>query len=189
MKESLLILLAYLVGSIPTGFLIASYVAGVDVREYGSGNIGATNITRVLGKKLGAITLVIDILKSFAVVYTAKWLDFSTVYLSFTAAAVLMGNCFSIFLKGRGGKGVATSLGICLAIDAVYFGAAAVIYLLFFLLSRISAVGSLTAALGVTALAYVRSDPYFPLFLFMTSIMAIRHSANIRDLYSKFFKK
>lgn len=188
MKEWMLIILAYGVGSIPIGFLLAKYVAGVDVRQYGSGNIGATNITRVLGKKLGVVTLVLDVLKGFIVVYAAEFLNFSAVYVSFVAAAVLIGNCFSIFLKGRGGKGVATSLGICLALDLLYFCAATSIYFLFFLWSRISAVGSLMAAIGVTVFGGVRADPYFPLFLFMMALMLIRHSANIRDLYSKICK-
>ncbi len=186
MREGVFVVVAYLIGSIPVGFLLAKYFAGVDVREYGSGNIGATNITRVLGKKLGALTLLIDVLKGFVVVWAAKSYGFTE---TLAAGAVLTGNCFSIFLKGRGGKGVATSLGVCLAISPLYFGAAIVIYGFFFVLSRISAVGSITAIVGVTSLSYFRSDPYFYLFLFMGAVMVFRHYSNIKDMYDKFFRK
>lgn len=178
--------IAYLIGSIPTGFLLAKYVAGVDVREYGSGNIGATNITRVLGKKLGALTLLVDVLKGFLVVCGATFYGFPV---AFSAGAVLTGNCFSLFLKGRGGKGVATSLGVCLAISPLYFGSAIAIYSLFFAMSRVSAVGSLTAIVGVISLSYFRLDPYFYLFLFMGAVMVFRHYSNIKEMYKKFCRR
>ncbi len=186
MREAIFIVIAYLIGSIPTGFLLAKYVAGVDVREYGSGNIGATNVTRILGKKLGALTLLVDVLKGFLVVCGATFYGFPV---SFSAGAVLTGNCFSLFLKGRGGKGVATSLGVCLALSPLYVGVALATYSLFFGVGRVSAAGSLAAAISVISLAYFRSDPHFYLYVFMAAMVIFRHSSNIKEMYEKFFRK
>ncbi|MGC8740376.1 MAG: glycerol-3-phosphate 1-O-acyltransferase PlsY [Candidatus Sumerlaeaceae bacterium] len=114
-------ILSYLIGSIPTGLLIAKLTGNLDIREHGSGNIGATNVARVLGKKWGAIVLALDILKGFLPVVILPALfglptrESGLVEITIGAAAVL-GHCFSIFLGFKGGKGVATAIGVFLAI-------------------------------------------------------------------------
>lgn len=114
-------LIAYLIGSIPTGLIVARWVAGIDVRERGSGNIGATNVARLLGKKWGAIVLGLDVLKGLLPVAILPSLfgistrESGLAEISVGAAAVL-GHCFSIFLGFTGGKGVATAIGVFLAI-------------------------------------------------------------------------
>ena len=107
----ILCLLAYLCGSVPFGVLLAK-TQNMDIREHGSGNIGATNVARTMGKKAGLITLAGDVLKGLLVVFIAsQWFD-STMVTAMAGLAVFLGHLYSIFLKFKGGKGVATGLGI-----------------------------------------------------------------------------
>ena len=107
----ILCLLAYLCGSVPFGVLLAK-TQNMDIREHGSGNIGATNVARTMGKKAGLITLAGDVLKGLLVVFIAsQWFD-STMVTALAGLAVFLGHLYSIFLKFKGGKGVATGLGI-----------------------------------------------------------------------------
>ena len=107
----ILCLLAYLCGSVPFGVLLAK-TQNMDIREHGSGNIGATNVARTMGKKAGLITLAGDVLKGLLVVFIAsQWFD-STMVTSLAGLAVFLGHLYSIFLKFKGGKGVATGLGL-----------------------------------------------------------------------------
>jgi len=181
--------MAYLVGAIPTGFWLVKYVKGIDVREIGSGNIGATNVTRALGKKWGAITLLIDLGKSFCVIWIGKKLYFSDPVIALGVGALLLGNAFSCFLKGQGGKGVATMLGIYLALSPLVFCVGALTYGLFRKLSGISAVGSLAAAC-VLPIASTFFLPSFYVFLSLgiSLFVMIRHRKNIAELYQKFCK-
>jgi glycerol-3-phosphate acyltransferase PlsY len=104
-------LLAYLCGSIPFGVLLAK-TQNMDIREHGSGNIGATNVARTMGKQAGLITLAGDILKGLLVVYIAsQWFE-NTMVIALAGLAVFLGHLYSIFLKFKGGKGVATGLGV-----------------------------------------------------------------------------
>ena len=107
----ILCLLAYLCGSVPFGVLLAK-TQNMDIREHGSGNIGATNVARTMGKKAGLITLAGDVLKGLLVVFIAsQWFD-STMVTALAGLAVFLGHLYSIFLKFKGGKGVATGLGL-----------------------------------------------------------------------------
>ena len=107
----LICLLAYLCGSIPFGVLLAK-TQNMDIREHGSGNIGATNVARTMGKQAGLITLAGDILKGLLVVYIAsQWFE-NTMVIALAGLAVFLGHLYSIFLKFKGGKGVATGLGV-----------------------------------------------------------------------------
>ena len=107
----LIFLLAYLCGSIPFGVLLAK-TQNMDIREHGSGNIGATNVARTMGKQAGLITLTGDILKGLLVVYIAsQWFE-NTMVIALAGLAVFLGHLYSIFLKFKGGKGVATGLGV-----------------------------------------------------------------------------
>jgi glycerol-3-phosphate acyltransferase PlsY len=112
-------LIAYLVGGIPFGYLIAKYFAGINIKEHGSGNIGATNVLRVLkekdpklAKKLGALTLALDALKGAVVLLIAKMMGVCDAVLWGMAVFAVIGHCFSIYLKFEGGKGVATTAGV-----------------------------------------------------------------------------
>ena len=107
----ILCLLAYLCGSIPFGLLLAK-TQNIDIREHGSGNIGATNVTRIMGKKAGFITLIGDVLKGWAIVFLAsQWFE-KPIFIALAGFMVFFGHLYSIFLRFKGGKGVATGLGV-----------------------------------------------------------------------------
>jgi len=126
MKELVLIIISYLIGSIPTALLISKRFFGIDIRDYGSGNMGATNTFRVLGSRYGTMVMIIDILKGLTAValynflpyYMSHELERTNLMLGLGTAAVL-GHVFPIFAGFRGGKGVATLLGMVLAIQPV----------------------------------------------------------------------
>ena len=136
--------IAYLLGSIPFGYVIAR-MKGIDITRVGSGNIGATNVTRTLGKKWGAVTLILDLLKGFIPAFiTARWFrDYYGFVVGFCAIA---GHCWSVFMRFRGGKGVATSIGVLLGASPVVGLGFVLLWLAGFTLSRISSIGALTAA-------------------------------------------
>ncbi len=114
---AIFVVFAYLLGSIPFGYLIGKYMYGVDVREHGSGNTGATNVYRVLGGKAGLLTLVLDISKGFLPVLLTR-LIFSDPWIwALVGAASVVGHIFSVYLKFRGGKGVATSFGVVIGLS------------------------------------------------------------------------
>jgi glycerol-3-phosphate acyltransferase PlsY len=142
---------AYLIGSLPFGFLIARYVAGVDIRQSGSGNIGATNVARVLGKKLGIAVLLLDCLKGALptlllpqILTDSGTLRLHLAVLSGTAA--ILGHMFPCWLKFRGGKGVATALGVALALAPLSTAAAFVVFVVCVALTRFVSLGSVLAA-------------------------------------------
>ncbi|MBC7105620.1 MAG: glycerol-3-phosphate acyltransferase, partial [Firmicutes bacterium] len=108
-------LLAYLIGAVPFGYLVARYVHGIDIRGHGSGNIGATNVWRVLGPVSGAAVLVADVGKGVLAVYLARLLGGTATVLA-AGIAVLVGHSWSVFLGWRGGKIIATSLGVLLSV-------------------------------------------------------------------------
>ena len=158
--EYLLVLGSYLVGSIPFG-LVLGKVAGVDVRAAGSGNIGATNVARLVGKKLGGLTLVCDALKAILPMLVAGWLleheGRRELWLALCGGAAFLGHLYPLYLGFRGGKGVATALGIFLYLTPV----AALIDLLIFVGVVYNwgyvSLGSLTAALLLPGLVWLLS--------------------------------
>jgi len=183
------ILIGYLVGAVPSGYIIAR-AKGINIREHGSGNIGATNMNRVLGQGMGALTLMGDILKGFLMLVIAKNFISDTTLLAFIAYAILLGNCFSIFLRGRGGKGVATTFGIYLALAPKLFLVGGITYGLIRKVTGISGVGSLFAALLWPMLGYFWLEtPYFYLSIAISCLIIMRHHANLSDLYQKYCVK
>ncbi|ADU95983.1 glycerol-3-phosphate 1-O-acyltransferase PlsY [Thermovibrio ammonificans] len=141
------ILLAFLLGSVPFGYVIGK-LKGVDVRKHGSGNIGATNVSRVLGKKWGAVVLLLDALKGALPVLLLKLSGAPLHYQVLAGLAAVLGHCFSPFLGFRGGKGVATGLGAFLVISPKVTFFAFLIFIVVFLLTRYVSLSSITAALS-----------------------------------------
>jgi glycerol-3-phosphate acyltransferase PlsY len=182
---AILIGFAYLLGSMPTGFLLG-YFAGVDVREAGSGNVGATNVARVAGKWLGLLTLVVDAAKGFVPVFLAQQMDSGVALSGVVALAAFFGHLYPIFLKFQGGKGVATALGVLLALAPAAAGILALVFLLVVLVSRIVSLASIVAAGMIPAAIWLLSYP--SLLAGLTSVMALmivwRHRENIRRLVS-----
>lgn len=154
--------IAYLLGGIPTGVVLAR-AKGVDLRRVGSGNIGATNATRALGTKWGLVVFALDALKAAAPVFLAgrAWAlgqrPDADVLLAWVAMVAVLGHIFPAYLRFRGGKGVACALGVFLALDPAVALAALVMYVQGLWLTRTSAVGSLTAVSAI-ALCLVLSD-------------------------------
>lgn len=117
MGDLIALVVAYLLGSVPTGYLLTRYIAGVDLRGIGSGGTGATNAQRALGTRWGIVVLVVDLLKGVAAVLLARWLDVSHLWVALAGIAVVAGHCWPVWLRFRGGKGVATGAGAAFALS------------------------------------------------------------------------
>ncbi len=156
MKEILLIVLAYLIGSIPTALLISRHFFGIDIRDYGSGNMGATNTFRVLGKKYGTIVMVIDIMKGAAAAalynllpfYVHNEFDRTNLMVGLGLAAVI-GHIFPIFAQFKGGKGVATLFGMIVAIQPLVAICCIVVFLIVLYLTRYVSLSSILASVAL----------------------------------------
>lgn len=184
MSEIGMILASYLIGSIPFGLLISKMIGGVDPRGQGSGNIGATNILRVVGKKEAILTLICDALKGSTPIFAAGLLELQKEAVLFVALAVILGHIFPVFLKFKGGKGVATSFGAFLALTPKIALFALVLWVGGVVLGKYSSIGALTAFGALPFLAFfLRPEPDFILFASIVSVLVyIRHWENIQRL-------
>ncbi|MGQ0504917.1 MAG: glycerol-3-phosphate 1-O-acyltransferase PlsY [Myxococcaceae bacterium] len=180
-----LTIFGYLSGSIPFGVLLTRWTRGVDVRAGGSGNIGATNVARVAGKKIGLAVLVLDAAKGALPVWLATRLipDAPMVHAAVGLAAFL-GHVFPVWLKLRGGKGVATALGVFAVLLPLSAAAGLVTYAVLLLLFRVSSVGSLAGGLVAVGLAFAgdRPLPYAALASMLFALMLFTHRGNIGRL-------
>jgi len=177
---------AYLLGGVPTGVLLGR-IAGRDPRAGGSGNIGATNVTRTLGRAWGAATLVVDLLKGLAPVLAAHALadaDDTRALAAAAGLAAVIGHCYSPFLRLRGGKGVATAFGAMLGLAWPIAVLAAVLWVAVVIISRVAALGSLAAMACFVAAAFLDDRPTaVQAFALLTAaLVTARHHANIRAL-------
>jgi len=175
-------LFGYLLGSVPTGLLLAKFFSKVDPRKTGSKNIGATNIFRTAGKGLGILTLVGDVLKGMIPIGIAIQLSISDLWLAAVGLSTFLGHIFPIFLGFRGGKGVATALGVYLVISPI----AVLMEFLFFAglvwKWRYISLGSICCATTIPILiAFFRSDSqaYFILSVIIAALILYRHQENI----------
>jgi glycerol-3-phosphate acyltransferase PlsY len=191
-------LAAYIAGSIPFGLILVRIAGKGDVRETGSGNIGATNVIRAGGKILGILTLLLDIAKGFVPVFLAKRHGFPPVALSWIALAAVVGHIFTPWLRFKGGKGVATALGVVLAYHAPMVLPALGVFLFLLIAFRYVSLGSIGAALVLipTALGFLGSwasmrfdipgdfDPRFGMlaWVLMPMLVVRRHGSNIQRL-------
>jgi glycerol-3-phosphate acyltransferase PlsY len=175
---------AYLVGAFPTGVLLAR-ARGVDLRQVGSGNIGATNVGRALGKRWAILVLLVDAAKGAAPVLVSRVLGLGPWVEAAGAAVAVVGHSYNIFLRGQGGKGVATSLGGALAISPPAAGVAFLLYVAIYLLFRISSLGSLSGIVSFPAALWFLG-PRHPAYLAFAAAAAIvvlvRHRENLRRL-------
>ena len=181
----LIMIAIYLIAAIPTGVVIARLMGGEDVRQKGSGNIGATNVYRVAGKLAGVLTLVGDTLKGFLPLLAFKtWLEPTPTQLGIASAVAILGHCYPVYLKFKGGKGVATALGIFLVISpkAVFF--ALIVFILTVAITRYISLGSVLAALSApfVILLLNHQQPVFLATLFIAALVIWRHNSNIRRL-------
>lgn len=186
------LVIAYLVGSIPTGVLLA-HAKGIDLRKVGSGNIGATNAARALGARWGVVVLVLDAIKSaFPVALASQpWalgsLPEPEPALACVAFTAVLGHIFPLYLRFRGGKGVACGLGIFVALDPPIALVAIAMYVQGLWLTRISAVGSLTAVSSIVGCVLIADKPvpYQVLAVVTAALIWSRHTENIRSLLAE----
>ncbi len=181
MKWLLLVAFAYLLGSVPFGVVVARLAGGQDPRSAGSGNIGATNVGRVLGRKWGAVTLAADALKGFVPTAWAVSTLHGPWAVALVGLAAYLGHLYPVFLGGRGGKGVATGLGVFLALAPGSVLWAAVVFGVVFWLGRMVSLASLAAAAALPLIAAFFGSPLAVVALAVTVVgfTVARHQANI----------
>ncbi len=186
MTVYLLLIGSYFLGSLPFGLWIAFAARGIDIRTVGSGNIGATNVWRVCGAKAGSAAFTLDVLKGLLPVMAGRFLVHGNDLVPILAGMLaILGHTFSIFLKFKGGKGIATSLGVLIAAAPKIILPSAAIFVLEMLLLGYVSLGNIIAALVVPLLIHVEY-PHHPYLLTMgicASLLTIyKHRANIRRL-------
>lgn len=179
--------LGYFLGSIPFGLLLTRLTGAGDLRAIGSGNIGATNVLRTGRKGLAALTLLLDLAKGLAAVLLARalWPGSDTLVPALAALFTVVGHCFPVWLRFRGGKGVATLAGVCfglaLPIGVVY----AALWLGMLALMRISSLGGMTAAVSAPIAAMIFGyGAYVPVLVLLAALVLWMHRANIARLRS-----
>jgi len=181
-REMLLALaLGYLLGSIPFGLLLTRIAGKGDIRDIGSGNIGATNVLRTGSRRLAALTLVLDCLKATAAVLIAKSL-FGDESAAAAATGAMIGHLYPVSLRFRGGKGVATLLGVLIPLLPAAAGIYAAIWVLLLLTVRISSVAGMSAAISAPIMGLVLHSSYFPILLGFAVLVLWKHRANILRL-------
>lgn len=193
MKEALLIVIAYLIGSIPTAVWVSKAFFGIDIREYGSGNAGATNTFRVLGSRWGTLVMVIDVLKGVAATslyillpyyMTSEW-DRTNFMVGLGLAAVL-GHIFPIWADFRGGKGVATLFGMILAIQPIVAVCCVGVFLLVLYLTRFVSLSSILASIAFAVFILVifnEKEPLYRAFAIAVALLVVlTHQKNITRL-------
>jgi glycerol-3-phosphate acyltransferase PlsY len=180
-----ILLFAYLVGSIPTGFVLGA-LSGVDVRQGGSGNIGTTNVVRLVGWKAGLLTLLADMAKGIVPIFIAILLDVDLAVQAQAGLATFIGHLYPVFLKFRGGKGVATSLGILATLTPWVVLVLIAVFTLVAVTTRWVSLASISAAIVTPALVWSLSygAPVFWVSLILSTLVILRHKENIQRLYS-----
>jgi glycerol-3-phosphate acyltransferase PlsY len=204
---AIIILLSYLAGSIPSSIILSKIVKGIDIREHGSGNAGGTNVMRVLGWKYGILVILLDALKgTFAVVFIARLFygplpfenispfdDFTLVQVIAGVAAVI-GHVWTVFAGFKGGKGIATALGMLIIIITIDMLIAVGVFVLVVLISRYVSLGSLLAAISIPLTLIVRENVFhvditgyntlLPFVIFLTLFVIYTHRKNVIRIFN-----
>ena len=184
MKLEIIILISYLLGSIPFGFLLTKIFLNKDIRKIGSGNIGATNALRTGNKTLGYATLILDILKAIIPVIFVK--IYYSDYLYISSLCVFLGHVFPIWLKFKGGKGVATYVGILCCMN-IYLGISfGIVWLITFVMFKYSSLSSIVGALSIPIINFLFfNDQIFYFFIIMFILIFYTHRENIKRLLNR----
>lgn len=184
MQIALLLLIAYLLGAIPTGLIVGKLFFNKDIRKFGSGNLGATNTFRVLGKKAGIFVTVFDVAKGvipaiFPIIYD---LDIHGIWFGLAA---IIGHVYPIYLKFKGGKAVATSAGVILGVNPVVFLIIAVIFFTLLFTTRMVSLTSILTSIGNFITTLFFDDIILQIISFLIMLLIIiRHSSNIKRIIS-----
>ncbi|MDQ3369004.1 MAG: glycerol-3-phosphate acyltransferase [Myxococcota bacterium] len=177
-----LVLAGFVAGAVPFGVLIAKR-RGVTIQEHGSGNIGATNVARVLGARTGLIVLLLDASKGAVPVLLAQHYCGWPSVVALTGGAAILGHCFSPFLGGKGGKGVATAFGVFLVLDPAFAGIAVLVFVVIWRLTKVPALGSLAGIAVISGLMVARGEgPYTALACLTTALLVYTHRTNLAKL-------
>ena len=203
----LIVILSYLVGSIPNSIIITKLVKGVDIRDYGSGNAGGTNVSRVLGKKYGILVIILDALKgAIAVVLIARLYlgnfpfhnstpfdDFTLVQIIAGVAAVV-GHIWTIFAGFKGGKGIATGLGVLISIITLDMLIGLVVFIAVVGISRYVSLGSISAAVSIPAIMFIRKNIFhaqvtgystvLPFTILLALLVIYTHRENLKRVFA-----
>ena len=184
MKLEIIILISYILGSVPFGFLLTKIFLNKDIRKIGSGNIGATNALRTGNKTVGYVTLILDILKAIIPVIFVK--IYYSDYLYISSLCVFLGHVFPIWLKFKGGKGVATYIGILCCIN-IYLGISfGIVWLITFVMFKYSSLSSLIGALTIPIINFLFfNDQIFYFFIIMFILIFYTHRENIKRLLNR----
>ncbi len=188
--EALVACGAYLVGAIPTGYLVAKLAGIADIRNYGSGNIGGTNVARVLGIQFFFLIVFIDAIKAFCYLRYAQRIYSHDKYLCAIALLLLLGNIFPIFLGFRGGKGVATSVGIVAALMPELWGYVFGVWLTILAITRTVGIASVIGALsmpGIACYQYGITHAYGQLAIVIAGSLVLTHRENIARFVTTLF--
>jgi len=179
---------AYLLGGIPTGYLVAKRVKGIDIRQFGSGNPGAANVYRVVGRGAGWVTLTVDALKGFLPVILARQF-YPTEYASLigVGALAIFGHIWTIYLRFSGGKGVATSCGVFAALLPVPTLACFGVFVVAVALSGHISVGSMIGSAALPVFAWLRGEPteLVVMAAVVAALILVKHVPNIRRLLGR----
>jgi glycerol-3-phosphate acyltransferase PlsY len=181
----LVILISYILGSIPFGYIVSKLVKKIDIRDYGSGNIGATNTLRILGPFMALIVLIGDIGKGYLSIYLTHLISHDNLFiLTVAGLAVICGHDWSLFLKFKGGKGVATTFGVILALNPMISILAAIVWVIVIITTKYASLSSISALISIVIFTILFKQPYeYIIFSIIILILTIvRHKENIKRL-------
>jgi len=194
MTRIIVVVIAYFIGSIPFGYLIVKRQGGGDIRETGSGGTGATNVSRRAGKAAGVLTLLLDAAKGCIAVLIAKALTGDEWVIAVASIAALAGHIFPVWLRFRGGKGVATGVGIFFVLAPIALLCAGVIFVVIVALTRYVSLGSITAAVLIPVFVWFQSvfvvarfdlGPLLTASIAGAALIVFAHRGNIKRLASR----
>lgn len=184
--RTLLLLAAYLIGSIPFAYLLTRRLRGIDVRRVGSGNVGAANVFRTTGVSIGLTVMALDMAKGLGVVLIARRFDPSPISVSTVGLAAIVGHVFPVWIGFRGGKGVATACGVFAVLAPIATAAASLLFLGTLWLTRYVSLGSLVASAALGPVAYFTKAPVPTVVcaVLAAALIVGRHLGNLSRLHS-----
>ena len=188
MKSALIIAGCYLLGSIPFGYMVGKLFKKIDIRDFGSGNIGATNVLRILGPSLAFFVVILDIGKGFLSIFLVHFFNIDNLLILIIAGlAVICGHDWSLFLGFKGGKGIATTFGVVFALNPIIAALALIIWGIVLIITRYVSLSSIFAVVFIFIFTILFKQPYeYILFSAIILILGIfNHKENIGRLKSK----
>ena len=183
MDYTIVAIISYFFGSVPFGFLLTKFFLKKDIREIGSGNIGATNALRTGNKLIGYATLLLDVLKAIIPVIYVKFNYPDLIFIS--ALCILLGHIFPVWLKFKGGKGVATYLGILISIDIFFGFVFGIVWILIYKITRYSSLGSLLSSATIPIYIFFINENNVFFYIIMFVLIFFTHRKNIKRLINK----